>query len=159
MYKTNSSAGGLLEVHTWDPRLWINCWMGRFWKKWFFDQWGMGLGMFWWSNRPTLLNLSLIYKILEICEKKLSTLSTGNLPSVTTLIPFTGNSGKIMIRIYPIYSQYICIQNVLNGVNAGCPRIKYQIVLRNVKKRLWKASLKGNYWPQPQFPFYRYPHI
>ena len=88
MYKTNSSAGGLHEVHTWDPRLWINCWMGRFWKKWFFDQWGMGLGMFWWSNRPTLLNLSLIYKILKICEKKLSTLSTGNLPSVTTLSLF-----------------------------------------------------------------------
>ena len=38
-----------------------------------FDQWGMGLGMFWWSNRLKLGNLSLIYEIMRICEKKLDT--------------------------------------------------------------------------------------
>lgn len=35
-----------------------------------FEQWGMGLGMFWWSNRPRLGNLSLICKIMKICEKQ-----------------------------------------------------------------------------------------
>ena len=29
----------------------------------------MGLGMFWWFKRPRLLNLSLIYEIMKICEK------------------------------------------------------------------------------------------
>ena len=32
-------------------------------------QWGMGLGMFWWSNRLRFWNLSLIYDIMKICEK------------------------------------------------------------------------------------------
>ena len=50
-----------------------------------FDQCGMGSGMFRWSKRLRLLNLSLIYEIMKICKKKLSTLSTGNLPVATTL--------------------------------------------------------------------------
>ena len=50
-----------------------------------FEQWGMSLGMFWWSNWLRLGNLSLIYEIMKICEKKLGTLSTGNLPAATTL--------------------------------------------------------------------------
>ena len=45
----------------------------------------MGLGMFWWSKRCKLLNLSLIYEIMKICEKKLSPLSTGTLPAATML--------------------------------------------------------------------------
>ena len=45
----------------------------------------MCLGMFWWSQRLKLRNLSLIYEIMKIYEKKLSTLSTGNLPAATTL--------------------------------------------------------------------------
>ena len=51
-----------------------------------FEQCGMGFGMFLWSKRPKLLNLTLIYKIMKICVKKLSTLSTGNLPASTTLL-------------------------------------------------------------------------
>ena len=46
----------------------------------------MGLGMFLWSKRLKLLNLSLIYEIMKICVKKLSTLSTGNLPASTKLV-------------------------------------------------------------------------
>ena len=53
-----------------------------------FDQCGRGSGMFGWSKRLRLLNLSLIYEIMKICEKKLSTLSTGNLPAMTTLSQF-----------------------------------------------------------------------
>ena len=34
-----------------------------------FEQWGMGFGMFWWSNGVKLLNLSLIYEMMMICEK------------------------------------------------------------------------------------------
>ena len=45
----------------------------------------MGLGMFWWSKMLGLLNLSLIYEMMKICEKKISTLSTGNLSVATTL--------------------------------------------------------------------------
>ena len=44
----------------------------------------MGLGMFWWSKRCWLLNLSLIYEIMKICEKKLSPLSTGTIPAANT---------------------------------------------------------------------------
>ena len=53
-----------------------------------FDQCGRGSGMFGWSKRLRLVNLSLIYEIMKICEKKLSTLSTGNLPAMTTLSQF-----------------------------------------------------------------------
>ena len=35
-----------------------------------FEQWGMGLDMFWWSNGVKLQNLSLIYEMMMICEKK-----------------------------------------------------------------------------------------
>ena len=42
-----------------------------------FEQWGMGLGMFWWSNGVKLKNLSLIYEMMMICEK-IGTLSIGN---------------------------------------------------------------------------------
>ena len=35
-----------------------------------FEQCGMGLGMFWWSNGVKLQNLSLIYEMMMICEKK-----------------------------------------------------------------------------------------
>ena len=45
----------------------------------------MGLGMFLWSNRLRLGNLSLIYEIMKICEKKLSPLSTGTIPAATKL--------------------------------------------------------------------------
>ena len=51
----------------------------------------MGLGMFLGSKRLRLLNLSLIYEIMKICEKKMSTLSTGNLPAATTLSQFGQN--------------------------------------------------------------------
>ena len=53
-----------------------------------FEQWGMGLGMFWWSNRLKLGNLSLIYEIMRICEKKLDTFRIGNCPTATTLSRF-----------------------------------------------------------------------
>ena len=53
-----------------------------------FEQWGMGLGMFLGSKRLRLLNLSLICKIMKICEKKLITLRTGNLPAAITLSQF-----------------------------------------------------------------------
>ena len=53
-----------------------------------FDQCGRGSGMFGWSKRLRILLLSLIYEIMKICEKKLSTLSTGNLPAMTTLSQF-----------------------------------------------------------------------
>ena len=53
-----------------------------------FEQQGMGSGMFQWSNRSGLLNLSLIYEIMMICGKKVSTLSTGNLPRATMLRQF-----------------------------------------------------------------------
>ena len=49
----------------------------------------MGLGMFWWSNRLRLWNLSLIYDIMKICEEKLGTLSIENLPTATTLSQFS----------------------------------------------------------------------
>ena len=35
-----------------------------------FEQWGMGLDMFWWSNVVKLQNLSLIYEMMMICEKQ-----------------------------------------------------------------------------------------
>ena len=47
----------------------------------------MGLGMFLGSKRLRLLNLSLIYEIMKICEKKMSTLSTGNLPAAKHIVP------------------------------------------------------------------------
>ena len=53
-----------------------------------FDQWGMCLCMFWWSNRLRFKNLSLIYEIMKICEKKIGTLSTGILSAATTLLQF-----------------------------------------------------------------------
>ena len=34
-----------------------------------FEQWGMGLDMFWWSIGVKLQNLSLIYEMMMICEK------------------------------------------------------------------------------------------
>ena len=51
-----------------------------------FEQWGMGLGMFGWSRRLRLLNLRLIYEIMKIYEKILSTSSTGNLSAATTCL-------------------------------------------------------------------------
>ena len=48
----------------------------------------MGLGMFWWSNGVRLKNLSLIYEIMMICEKKIGTLSIENLPTATILSRF-----------------------------------------------------------------------
>ena len=53
-----------------------------------FEQCGIGLGMFWWSNGVKLQNLSLIYEMMMICEKKLDTLGTGILPKATTLTWF-----------------------------------------------------------------------
>ena len=53
-----------------------------------FEQWGMGLDMFWWSNGVKLQNLSLIYEMMMICEKKIGTLSIGNLPTATILFRF-----------------------------------------------------------------------
>ena len=53
-----------------------------------FEQWGMGLGMFLGSKRLRLLNLSLMYEIMKISEKKIGHLSTGNLPAATTLFQF-----------------------------------------------------------------------
>ena len=53
-----------------------------------FEQWGMGLDMFWWSNGVKLQNLSLIYEMMMICEKKIGTLSIGNLPTATILFQF-----------------------------------------------------------------------
>ena len=35
-----------------------------------FEQWVMGFGMFWWSNGVKLLNLTLIYEMMMIYEKK-----------------------------------------------------------------------------------------
>ena len=59
-------------------------WMGDFdfFKK--MEIWGMGLGMFWWSNRLRIGNLSLIYGMIKIREKKLGSLSTRILPAATT---------------------------------------------------------------------------
>ena len=53
-----------------------------------FEQWGMGLGMFWWSNRLKLGNLNLIYEIMKISGKKLGAINTGFLPAATTLSQF-----------------------------------------------------------------------
>ena len=44
--------------------------------------------MFQCSNRNRLLNLSLIYEIMLMCWKKISSLSTGNLPTATMLRQF-----------------------------------------------------------------------
>ena len=48
----------------------------------------MGLGMFRWSTGVKLQNLSLIYEMMMISEKKIGTLSIGNLPTATTLSQF-----------------------------------------------------------------------
>ena len=48
----------------------------------------MGSGMFQWSYGFGLLNLSIIYEIMMMCGKKFSTLSTGNVPTATTLRQF-----------------------------------------------------------------------
>ena len=53
-----------------------------------FEQCGIGLGMFWWSNGVKLQNLSLIYEMMMICEKKMGTLRIGNLPTATKLSRF-----------------------------------------------------------------------
>ena len=50
-----------------------------------FEQWGMGLDMFWWSNGVKLQNLSLIHEMMVICEKDIDTLSIGNIPEATKL--------------------------------------------------------------------------
>ena len=47
------------------------------------EQWGMGLGIFKWPYGVKLQNLSLIYKMTMICEKKMGTLRIGNLPTAT----------------------------------------------------------------------------
>ena len=48
----------------------------------------MGLDMFWGSKSLKLLNLSLTYEIMMICEKKLDTLSIESLPTATMLSQF-----------------------------------------------------------------------
>ena len=60
----------------------------------------MGLGMFWWSNRLQLRNLSLIYEIMKICEKKLSTLSTGNVSAPTTF--FCKKRDSVVTEGFPV---------------------------------------------------------
>ena len=52
-----------------------------------FEQWGMGLGMFWGSRRLRLLNLSLIYEIMKICEKKIKQFKYWKSPCSYHIVP------------------------------------------------------------------------
>ena len=71
------------------------------------ENWGICLGMFWWSNRLRLRNLSLIYEIMKICEKKLGSISTG-IPSTEKCL-FCQNwdnvvaAGRIPVLKKPIF--------------------------------------------------------
>ena len=52
-----------------------------------FEQWGMGLGMFLGSKRLRLLNLSLIYEIMKICEKKIEHFKYWKSPCSYQIVP------------------------------------------------------------------------
>ena len=51
-----------------------------------FDQCGISLDMFQWFKMHVLRNFSLIYIMIMIREKKITTLCIGNCPDATTLV-------------------------------------------------------------------------
>ena len=74
-----------------------------------FEQGGMGSGMFQWFNRLRVWNLSLIYKIMKICEKKFGTLSTGNLSIADTLPDFGPKKEFPVLKVPNFFSQIFII--------------------------------------------------
>ena len=63
-----------------------------------FEQCGISLGMFEWVKWHVLWNLSLIYIIMMIREKKFVTLSTEIDPAVTKMVKF-GPKNHISVQV------------------------------------------------------------